>query len=76
MKPRLLKLTQGEVRSPIYLPDATFGVVRSVDSEDLLSIGIEALVMNTFHLMQKPGSSTIQSLGGLHKMSNWKRNIV
>lgn len=76
MKSRLLKLTQGEVRSPIYLPDATFGVVRSVDSEDLLSIGIEALVMNTFHLMQKPGSSTIQSLGGLHKMSNWKRNIV
>lgn len=76
MKSRILKLTQGEVKSPIFLPDATFGVVRSVDAEDLLAVGVEALVMNTFHLMQKPGSSTIQALGGLHKMTNWKRNIV
>jgi len=76
MKSRVLKLTQGEVQSPIYLPDATFGVVRSVDSEDLLAVGVEALVMNTFHLMQKPGSSTIQALGGLHKMTHWQRNIV
>ncbi len=76
MKGRLLKLAQGEVKSPIYLPDATFGVVRSVDSEDLLGVGVQALVMNTFHLMQKPGSSTIQALGGLHKMSHWQRNIV
>ncbi len=76
MKSRILKLTQGEVQSPIYLPDATFGVVRSVDAEDLVGVGVQALVMNTFHLMQKPGSSTIQSLGGLHKMSNWGRNIV
>ncbi len=32
---------------------------------------VQALVMNTFHLMQKPGSTTIQALGGLHKMSGW-----
>ncbi len=76
MKSRLLSLTQGKVTSPIFLPDATFGVVRSVAAEDLEAIGIEALVMNTFHLMQKPGSSTIQALGGLHQMTNWKKNIV
>ena len=35
-----------------------------------------AVVMNTFHLMQKPGSSTVQSLGGLHKMSAWQRPII
>ncbi|MCX6053878.1 MAG: tRNA guanosine(34) transglycosylase Tgt [Chloroflexi bacterium] len=76
MKSRALKLTQGEVRSPIFLPDATFGVVRSVDAEDLAAVGIKALVMNTFHLMQHPGSSTIQSLGGLHQMAHWSKNIV
>jgi queuine tRNA-ribosyltransferase len=32
--------------------------------------------MNTFHLMQNPGSSTIQSLGGLHTMSGWPGPIV
>jgi len=32
--------------------------------------------MNTYHLMQRPGSSTIQSLGGLHKMSGWDKPII
>jgi len=61
---------------PVFLPDATFGVVRSVDSNDLRSIGVNAVVMNTFHLMQHPGSSTIQALGGLHKMAGWPGLIV
>lgn len=61
---------------PVFLPDATFGVVRSVDAADLEQCGVQALVMNTFHLMQSPGSSTIQSLGGLHQMSGWRRPIV
>ena len=47
-----------------------------MDADDLLRCGTEAVVMNTFHLMQKPGSSTIQSLGGLHHMSGWKKPIV
>ena len=76
MTARILSLAQGNVPSPIYLPDATFAVVRSVDAQDLENIGIDALVMNTFHLMLKPGSSTVQSLGGLHKMSGWKKSIV
>ncbi len=53
-----------------------WGVVRSVDSQDLLKAGVKALVMNTYHLMQRPGSSTIQSLGGLHSMSAWDKPIV
>ena len=36
-----------------------------MDSVDLIQSGVQALVMNTFHLMQHPGSSTVQALGGL-----------
>jgi queuine tRNA-ribosyltransferase len=61
---------------PTFLPDATLGVVRSLDSADLEQCGIRAVVMNTFHLMQRPGSSTIASLGGLHKMSGWPHPII
>ena len=32
--------------------------------------------MNVFHLMQRPGSSTIQALGGLHRMCAWERPII
>ncbi|GCE14289.1 tRNA guanosine(34) transglycosylase Tgt [Tengunoibacter tsumagoiensis] len=71
-----LSLPHGEIQLPIYMPDATLAVVRSLDAADLENCSVEAVVMNTFHLMQKPGSSTIQALGGLHKMSGWQRPIV
>ncbi len=32
--------------------------------------------MNTFHLMQKPGTSTIEALGSLHRMSGWDKPII
>jgi queuine tRNA-ribosyltransferase len=69
-------LPNGTIRLPEFLPDATRGVVRSVDSHDLEECGVQALVMNTFHLMQHPGSSSIQALGGLHKMSGWSKPII
>jgi len=73
---KVLELAHGTLRLPIYLPDATMGVVRSVDSTDLEQAGVEALVMNVFHLMQKPGTAIIQSLGGLHRMAHWPHPIV
>jgi queuine tRNA-ribosyltransferase len=71
-----LVLAHGVLNFPTFLPDATFGLVRSVDSVDLLNCQLQAVVMNTFHLMQHPGSSTIQALGGLHQMSGWLRPII
>lgn len=71
-----LQLGRGRLDFPVYLPDATYGVVRSLDATDLLACGVQAVVMNTFHLMQRPGSSTVQALGGLHRMSGWQGPIV
>jgi queuine tRNA-ribosyltransferase len=61
---------------PAFLPDATLGYVRAVDSRDLENIGVQALVMNTFHLMQKPGSTTIQAFSGLHNFADWHGAII
>jgi len=75
VKENVLNLPHGQLQLPAFLPDATRGVVRSVDSVDLENCGIQAVVMNTFHLMQRPGSSTVRALGGLHNMAGWKRPI-
>ena len=71
-----LDLPHGPLPLPAFLPDATLGVVRAVDSGDLADVGVTALVMNLFHLMQQPGSSTVQALGGLHAMSGWSGPIL
>ncbi len=72
----ICRLPNGTLYLPVYLPDATLGVVRAVDSRDLDACLVQAVVMNTFHLMQRPGSSTIRSLGGLHRMSGWPHPII
>ena len=71
-----LTLPHGALVLPTFLPDATVGVVRAVDSVDLLNCGVQAVVMNTFHLMQHPGSSTIQALGGLRAMCGWPNPVI
>ena len=70
-----LDLPHGRLPLPAFLPDGTQGVVRSVDAQDLLACGVQAVQMNVFHLMQRPGSSTIQALGGLHQMAGWERPL-
>lgn len=74
--PDVVTLPHGVLPLPAFLPDATSGFVRATDMRDLDEVGVAALVMNTFHLMQHPGSSTVQALGGLHTMSDWSRPIV
>lgn len=71
-----LDLPHGRIEMPVFLPDATLGVVRAVDATDLEQCRLQAVVMNTFHLMQRPGSSTIQALGGLHRMCGWQHPII
>jgi queuine tRNA-ribosyltransferase len=70
-----LDLMHGTLQLPAFLPDGTQGVVRAVSANDLLDSGVQAVQMNVYHLMQRPGSSTIQALGGLHKMSGWSRPL-
>ncbi len=74
--PTNLILNHGPLPLPAFLPDGTLGVVRAVDARDLQEAGITAVVMNVYHLMQKPGSSTIAALGGLHRMAAWDRPII
>jgi len=69
--PTVLTCNHGQLDLPQFLPDATFGQVRGLSAEAASQCGLQAMMMNTFHLMQKPGASTVKSLGGLHTMSGW-----
>ncbi|MCL4366355.1 tRNA guanosine(34) transglycosylase Tgt [Patescibacteria group bacterium] len=61
---------------PIYLPDATRGVVRSIDSDDLKETGIDGIVVNTYHLLSEPGLETLDSLGGIKNFMNFDGLVV
>ena len=65
-----------DVRLPTFFPDGTRGAVKTVCPADLSASKVEGLVMNSFHLMSKPGQSTIKALGGLHAFSGWRGPII
>ena len=56
---------------PVFMPDATLGVVRSLSPNDLQKIGLNWLMVNTFHLMKQPGEEILKRAGGLKKLMNW-----
>jgi len=57
---------------PIFLTDATFGVVKALDSKDIENSQIKGIVVNTYHLLNTPGSKVIESLGGIKKYMNFR----
>lgn len=62
---KLLKVRGKSYHLPIYLPDATRGITKSIDSQDLEQVGIRGVVVNTYHLMSTPGTKILQSFGGI-----------
>lgn len=71
-----ITLENRTVSFPIYLPDATRGVIRTLDSQDLKEANIEGVVVNSFHLTSKPGASVLKSLGGIKNFMNWDGLVV
>src|ERR671918_278723 len=75
-RPQTLETRRGPLQLPVFLPDATRAVVRSLDSADLRTVGIEALVVNSFHLLRAPGARLIKTAGGVHAFMGWDGPVV
>lgn len=71
-----LATRRGTLPVPSFLPDATRAGVRGVTSEDLRQVGIEALVVNAFHLLRRPGTRLIQAAGGIHAFMDWSGPVL
>jgi len=58
------------------MPVGTQGTVKGLTPSDLRASGTRILLANTYHLMLRPGSELIRSLGGLHRFMAWDRPIL
>jgi queuine tRNA-ribosyltransferase len=68
----LLRTRSGLVETPAFMPVATYGVVRGVSAGDLVGLGAQILLANTFHLHERPGEEAVAKAGGLHGFSAWR----
>ncbi len=67
----------GTIETPVFMNVGTLGVIKgAVSSMDLLDIGCQVELSNTYHLHLRPGDKLIRKMGGLHKFMNWKGPIL
>ncbi len=71
-----LEFERGSVETPAFMPVGTYGTVKAMTPEELVDIGAEIILGNTFHLMLRPGTEIIRLHGDLHDFMHWDRPIL
>ena len=72
----LLKVSHGEINTPVFMPVGTYGAVKSISPKELELIDFEIILGNTFHLWLRPGIEIIKKHKGLHQFINWSRPML
>jgi queuine tRNA-ribosyltransferase len=67
---------RGVFPTPCFMPVGTRGTVRTLDAGDLVAIGADVVLANTYHLMLRPGADIVAEAGGLHGFSGWAGHML
>ena len=71
-----LELAHGAVDTPAFMPVGTYGTVKAMSPEELVGLGAQIVLGNTFHLWLRPGTEVIEKHGGLHRFMGWQGPIL
>ncbi len=71
-----LTTTCGVIDTPTFMPVGTQGSVKALDPRELVEMGTQIILGNTYHLHIRPGLEVISAAGGLHKFINWPHPIL
>ncbi|HWD86123.1 MAG TPA: tRNA guanosine(34) transglycosylase Tgt [Solirubrobacteraceae bacterium] len=71
-----LRLAHGSVETPAFVPLATRGAVKTLEPRDVLELGYQMVLGNTFHLFLAPGHELVAEFGGLHRFMSWSGPII
>jgi queuine tRNA-ribosyltransferase len=71
-----MRTPHGIVETPAFMPVGTSGAVKGITHRDLLDLGAQIILGNTYHLFLRPGDDLIARAGGLHRFIGWSRPIL
>lgn len=72
----VLETDRGIIHTPAFMPVGTMGTVKAMSPDELLEIGAEIILSNTYHLYLRPGHEIISAIGGIHKFMSWHKPIL
>jgi queuine tRNA-ribosyltransferase len=71
-----LTTAHGVVQTPIFLPVASQGTVKTLTPDEIRGVGLQMVLANNYHLYLQPGISVIEEMGGLHRFMAWDGPIL
>lgn len=71
-----LHTPHGVIETPVFMPVGTQGTVKAMAPFELVEMGAQIILGNTYHLWLRPGAELVASLGGLHRFMGWPRSIL
>jgi queuine tRNA-ribosyltransferase len=71
-----LTTPHGVVETPAFMPVGTRGAVKAITERDLVDLGAEIILGNTYHLFLRPGDDLVARMGGLHRFIGWSRPLL
>lgn len=67
----------GVVETPVFMNVGTQAAIKGgLSAFDLMEIGCQVELSNTYHLHLRPGEECIWDLGGLHRFMCWDRPVL
>ncbi len=72
----VLHTSHGDIHTPAYMPVGTTATVKAMTPREMVEIGAEIILSNTYHLHLRPGEGLIREAGGLHTFMSWQRPIL
>ncbi len=71
-----IETAHGTVQTPCFMPVATQGAVKAVDGDEVLEAGFRMVIVNSYHMMLRPGVEVVERMGGLHAFMSWPHAIA
>ncbi len=68
----LIRTPHGDIKTPAFIAVGTKATVKALTPDTLESIGVEAVLANTYHLYLEPGQEILKAAGGFAPFMNWK----
>jgi queuine tRNA-ribosyltransferase len=67
----VLTTPHGDIQTPAFIVVGTKATVKGLLPQQLIDIGTQAVLANTYHLHLRPREETVKRGGGLGKYMNW-----
>jgi len=71
-----LQTKNGIINTPFFMPDATRAVLKNISASDTAKIGLDAMVVNTYHLYLQPGMEIIKKDKGVNNFMQTKLPLL